>query len=229
MTTITNTRAYSSGNLYQAAGEKIAAQSPLQGSAKKEQTENSPDTSGVKVSLSKAVETARLRESMGLEPTGRLRLGDFKTAAKGQRKAVTQKLAQAMEEQGIKKDQKISLSLDSKYNLTISESFSGKSNLVKALNSDTAFMASFKQLSVNQQVVDYTKNLTTRQSSMMDFMNDDSGWDGLMALANQYKEVKSAGNSLTSLLGLSLKDAPYTYVHDPNAYAAKADTTAKTP
>jgi len=217
MTLISNTSAYSSGNLYQTAGEKIAAQSPSQVSAKKEQEESPSDTSSVKVSLSKAVETAKLREAMGLEPTGRLKLGDFKTAAENQEKAVTQKLAQAMEELGIKKDQTISLSLDSEYNLTISESFSGKSKLVKALNSDTAFMASFKQLSANQQVVDYTENLTSRQTSLTDFMDDDSGWDGIMALANQYREIKSAGNSLTGLLGLSRSEAPYTYVHDPKA------------
>ncbi len=216
MTLITNTSPYSSGGLYQPAGEKTAARFPSQVPAVKEPTESSTDSGGVKVSLSKAVETARLREAMGLAPTGRLKLGDFKTAAKDQEQAVAQKLAATMDETGVKKDQKISFSLDSKYKLTISESFSGKSKLVNALNSDTAFMASFKQLSANQQIVDYTESLSTRQTSLADVMNDDSGWDGLMALATQYKAVSSAGNSLTGLLGLSRMEAPYTYVYDPN-------------
>ncbi|WDP89510.1 MAG: hypothetical protein HUN04_07155 [Desulfobacter sp.] len=220
MSSITSINPYSSGSLYQSAGETLATQKSSGTQGNKNETAEASNDQDVTVSLSKAVAQARLRESMGLAPTGRLSLDDFKAAAEDREKTVADALARTMNSLGIDSGQKISLSLDSDNKLTISESFSGKSKLQNTLNEDEEFMAAFKQLSANQEVVSFTEKLSSGGTSMVDYMDDTQGWDGAMALANQYNQIKASGNSLSALLGASRSETPYTYVHLPEETGA---------
>lgn len=215
MSSITSINPYLSGSLYQSAGDANATQRNTGTGQSKDEAAAAQPPQGVTVSLSEAVEQARLRESLGLTPTGRLTLDDFKAAAAPRQKTVADALARTMNALGIADDREISLSLNAKEELIISESFSGKSVLEKALNEDEAFMDTFKQLSANQQVVSFTEQLGIGQTSLVDFMDDTGGSDGIMALANRYNRVKASGTSLAALLGDSRSEAPYTYVHQP--------------
>ena len=217
MTLITSTSAYNSGNLYKSAGETASTGSSASPNAKsQEKDETRANTTGVTVSLSKEVESAKARESIGLNPTGRLKMGDFQAVADEREKTVSEKLAAAMKRLGIDEDQKISISLDDNDDIAIAESFPGKSELLTELNSDTEFELAFKQLSANKQILNFTSDLTARSASLVNFMNDDSDWDSIISLAKKYEENKAAGNSLGALLGMSRAESPYTYVYDPD-------------
>ena len=151
---------------------------------------------------------------MGLKPTGRLKLGDFRDIAEAREKTVSSKLTATMEYLGIDEDQKISISLDGEHNLTIAESFPGKSKLLEALKLDPEFELAFKQLSANKQILDFTSDLTTQSKTLANFIDDNSDWDHILSTAKKYKEIRFRDNSLVSLLGVSKLEFPYTYVLD---------------
>jgi len=213
MALITNA-AYSTNNYYYNSSEKLTGQTSSAPDSKSETTAQPSVSAGDTVTLSSEVATARTREAMGLNPTGSLKLGDFESAAKAQEQLVESKLASLMEELGVDENQKISLSLDAESNITIEESFSGKSDLEGALNDDKEFALAFKRLSANNEILDYTKELQTSSTNLSDFMDSGSDWNDLLSLASKYSEIKSAGNSLDSLLGVSKTQTPYTFTYN---------------
>lgn len=216
MTMNTITTAYTSGNnFYKSTG--IPATSASQTSDQQEKEEPVTSTGGVRVSLSTEVAEARTREFMGLAPTGPLKLGDFETAADTQEEIVQSKLAAAVKKLGIDEKQKMSLTLDSENNIIISESFSGKADLLEELNSDDEFGLAFRQMSANREILNFTENLTTQSSSLANYMNTDSDWDSILSVARKYEEIKAAGNSLNTLVRLSKMENPYTYVYDSSS------------
>ncbi|MCG8633020.1 MAG: hypothetical protein MI863_04285 [Desulfobacterales bacterium] len=220
MSLITSTSVYTSGNQYLPASETQSASTTTPAADETEKEEAPKNTGGVQVSLSEGVADARVRENMGLNPTGPLQLGDFKSAADTQEKIVQSRLEEAIATLGIDPDQQISLSVDSEFNITIAESFTGKSDLEKALNEDPEFELAFKQMSANREIVNYADSLTSRNASLVNFMGDDSSWDDILSMAKKYDSLKSTDASLTSLLGLSKTETPYTYTHNADAQAA---------
>ncbi len=220
MSLITSTSVYSSGNQYLPAGETLSASTTTPAVAEAEKEEAPKTTDGVQVSLSEGVAEARVRENMGLNPTGPLQLGDFKRAAETQEEIVQSGLEDAIATLGINPDQQISLSVDSEFNITIAESFPGKSDLEKALNEDPEFELAFKQMSANQEIMSFADSLTTRNASLVNFMGDDSSWEDILSMAKKYDNLKSTDASLTNLLGLSKTATPYTYTHNEDAQAA---------
>lgn len=222
MNTIANTALYTSNNPYLQAGEtRSAASTALSSTADPEKEEKKVSGNGVSVFLSDGVAEARVRENMGLEPTGRLKLGDFKDAADAQEKAVQSRLEQTMETLGIDPDQEISLSLDADFNIIIAESFDGKAALEKALNNDPEFEKTFKQMSANKEVVNYVDSLVNRgSSSLASFMDDNTSWDDILSMAKKYGDITSGDADLVGVLGLSKMSVPYTYVYEPDAEVA---------
>lgn len=220
MTVITNA-AYSTNNYYYNANDKVSGLDSTSTDSKLEKETKASVTTGDTVTLSSEVATARTREAMGLNPTGRLTLGNFEAAAKTQEQLVESKLTSFMEELGIDEDQKITLSLDAESNIIIKESFSGKSDLEKLLNEDKEFELAFKRLSANNEILNYTKELQSRSmnlsTNLSNYMNADSDLTDLLSLATRYSEIKSAGNSLESLLGISKTQNPYSFTHDPES------------
>ena len=214
MTTITSS---TSAALYSYANSSLAetlkTTSSTASSDKTETTAKTEDT----VTLSSEVSTARTREYLGLAPTGRLTLADFKTAAADQKKTVDSMLTSAMKELGVDADQQVTLSLDSDGNIAIDETFSGKSKLEEALNDDDAFVKAFNGLSANNEVLDYTTSLQTNSVSLMDYLNADTSENALMALATRYSAIKENGSSLASLLRTSRSETPYTYVYEASS------------
>ena len=208
---ITNTTPYSSSHIYSSYGGQTTAPQPQ---TRTRTGHTVTENQGVKVSLSPEVQAAKLREVMGLNPTGRLKLEDFKSIANTVKKEIESSLSQAMADLGIDSKQQVSLSLDADSKLSIKESFPNKSKLLKTLKEDETFTASFTRLSANRQVIDYSSNLTEKNISLASFMEEDEGWDGIMSLARQYEANKTRGNSLEDLLRVSQAQSPYTYVHN---------------
>ncbi len=214
MSLITSTSVYSSGNQYLPAGDALSASNTTQVASESETEEKTEIVDGVQVSLSEGVAEARVRENMGLNPTGPLTLGAFESAATIQEEIAQDRLEDAIDTLGIDPDQQISLSVDSEFNITIAESFPGKSDLEKALNEDPEFELAFKQMSANREIMSYADSLTTRSASLVNFMGDDSSWDDILSMARKYDDIKSTDANLTNLLGISKMATPYTYTHN---------------
>ncbi|MCG8617782.1 MAG: hypothetical protein MI802_16320 [Desulfobacterales bacterium] len=215
MSIVTDTSVYSTNNPYLYSGE-TAAKEASAGTAESTESETTTTPSdAVSVSLSGGVADARLRENMGLNPTGRLTLGDFRDAADTQEEIVAAKLEDTMTGLGLDPGMALNLSVDADFNITIAESFPGKSELQKALNEDPEFELAYKQMTANREVADYADSLTQKSVSLASFMGDNSSWEDIMSMARKYDDMKSTSTGLTSLLGMSKTETPYTYTYTP--------------
>lgn len=85
--------------------------------------------------------------------------------------------------------------------------------LEKALNEDKEFLNTLKSLSANNEVPDYTNGLKTQISniSLVDFMNSDSDWSDIMAVASKYTELKVSDNPIQTIPGICKDSNPYEY------------------
>ncbi len=169
-----------------------------------------------RVTLSKAAVEAKAREAMGVSPTGRLKKKDIEYAARSQRESVESTVSLHLESLGFNPDLNISLTLDNENNIIIKENFVGKVDVEESLNNDSEFLNSFKRLSANNEILNYTTNLQIKDTTIANFLNSSSwGENRLMLLASRYEELTSTNNPLETLLGFSRQDTPYTYVHNP--------------
>ncbi|HCY85785.1 MAG TPA: hypothetical protein DHV36_11680 [Desulfobacteraceae bacterium] len=218
MSVITDTSVYSAtNNPYLYSGETAAAGTAGSTAETIESETAAAPTDAVSVSLSGGVADARLRENMGLNPTGRLTLGDFRAAADTREEIVAAKLGETMAELGLDPGMELSLSVDADYNIAIAESFPGKAKLQKALNEDPEFELAYKQMTANREVADYADSLTRKSASLVSFMSDDASWEDILSMARKYDDIKSGAAGLTSLLGMSKTQNPYTYTYTPEA------------
>lgn len=172
------------------------------------------------VTLSGDVGLARLREALGLPPTGKLSREDFQTAADSDEETIRTSLESAMAKLGVDEDQTVSLSMNTKGKIVIKESFSQKAALEKQLNSDEDFKTGFTRLSTNTEILDFAADLQTetRSMSLASFMNNesgDSGWNALLKIAETYNELKSGKDPLQIIAGLSHSRTPFELVHPP--------------
>lgn len=204
---------YINSTQYNYTNDKITDLSPASADTKTVKDAKKNDKAGDTVTLSSEVAAAKTRESMGLAPTGPLKLGDFERAAKTQEEYIQKKLKAAMKDAGIQADQDITLALDSKSRITIKEGFQNKSKLEKALNEDKDFLKTFKSLSANSEVLDYTRELKTRTShtNLAEFMNSDSDWSDIISLASKYAELKASSNPLETIVGICKSTNPYEF------------------
>ncbi len=213
MTSITST-AYNANKLYYYPSEETTTLFREGGDTNSENEAESTTRAGDTVTLSPDVTRAKAREAMGLNPTGRLKLEDFKTAAAKQEESVKSMIGSAMEYLGIDRDQQVSLTVDADYRIVIGEEFSGKSALEDVLNDDGVFELGFKGLSTNSEIINYTKDLQARTTSLADYFKADTSLDDLLSIASKYETIKSSGNSLETLMGISRSEQPYTFVHN---------------
>nr|NJM04498.1 hypothetical protein [Desulfobacula sp.] len=228
MATVDTIKTYRTNDLYLRDNKSVikpADTAKTAGSGKTASTE-SPAVKTDTVTLSGDVAVARMREALGLPPTGRLSREDFQTAADSGEEAVRANLDSAMEKLGVDPDQTVSLSLNTKGKLVIKETFPQKAALEKQLNSDEAFKAGFTRLSTNTEILDFAADLQTgaRSMSLASFMNNESGdsdWNSLFKLAEDFNELKSGKDPLQIIAGLSHRETPFELVHP-----AGEDTTA---
>lgn len=66
----------------------------------------------------------------------------------------------------------------------------------------------------NYEVSDYTNGIKTQISNtttLADFMNSDSDWSDIMAVASKYTELKVSDNPIQTILGICKDNNPYEY------------------
>lgn len=173
---------------------------------------------GDRVSLSPEVEVARLRESLGLQPTGKLRRQDFEAQIKADRERVRQALQTTLATMGVAASDALTLSQDAKGQIQVGGEWSGKEELAKKLNADPEFSKIFTRLAANSGVLDYTDTLKSggKMATLSDYLDGDSAETNLVTLLQQYDSLKSSPNSLASLIGLSNNgEKPFSLSFDP--------------
>lgn len=224
MTIVSNAETYKTNDLYLWDNRSVTKSTATAKTAATAATESQAIKNDT-VTLSSDVSIARLRESLGLLPTGKLSREDFETVADSDEKSVEEALESAMAELGIDENQTISLSLNDKGKIVIKESFSKKTELEKQLNNDEDFMANFSRLSANSEILDFTTELQTSSKSMnlLSFMNnesDEDDWSSLLKLAETYNELKSGKDPLEIITSISHQETPFEFVHKPEEETA---------
>ena len=218
---VTPMTAYFADNLYYRINSPAIETEPStdeKGSRTKEANSASED----RVTFSAGLSLAQTREAIGLNPTGKLKLKDLEDVVQDRRDSVSVTLTQTIQSLGIELDEEISLSLDSKDNISISGDFPEKSELEKALSENEEFITAFKQLSANKSILDHISQLQSNvqniQVTLVDYFSSDTDFNDLLALADKYEGLKDSDNKLRSFLDLSSTQHPYSYnyVQDDN-------------
>ena len=218
MTSIVNNNAYNAKYLYSMSGGNSMEDTQNPDGSRPKNADKVPVSNKDRVTLSRAANVARTKESMGLSPTGRLKRKDIEEAVRSQRESVETAVASHLGALGFNPDLNINLTLDNENNIVIKENFAGKVDVEESLNNDYEFLNSFKRLSANNEILNYTANLQIKHTIIADYLyagNLDE--DRLMSLSSRYEELKSSDNPLETLLGFSRQDTPYTYAHNPES------------
>ncbi len=213
---INTASAYMADNLYDRKIESNSAAN-LSGESANQTNETGSTSSDYRITFSSGLSTARIQEAMGLNPTGKLKLKDLEAVAEGKKDFVSSTLSQTMQSLGIDPDKEISLSMAADGTISVSGDFTGKELLEQTLNENQEFTRAFKQLTLNQSVLDYVSGLQQSvqksSASLMDYYNSDTGLNDLLSIASEYKSLKSGNNIMETILDLS-SQTPYTYTYN---------------
>jgi hypothetical protein len=177
---------------------------------------------GDRVSLSPAVEVARLRASLGLAPTGKLTRQDFETQIQSDHEAVRQTI-QAKLDQGSGAGNtmgQITVTQDAKGQMQVAGDWPGKEALAKDLNADPEFTAMFARLAANSKVLSYAgQSMNGGQGATLnDYLDNETADSNLSTLLQQYDTLKGSTNSLASLINLSSNQGePFALTYTNNA------------
>lgn len=213
---VNTTSAYTTDNLYDRINESNSAANNLSGESANRKKETGSTSSDYRITFSSGLSTARIQEAMGLNPTGKLKLNELEAVAGERKDFVSSTLSQTMQALGMDPDKKVSLSLDADGTISVSGDFTGKEILEEILNENQEFTSAFKQLTVNQSVIDYVSELQQSvqksTASLMDYYNSDADLNDLLSIASEYKSLKS-GSTMETLLDLS-SQTPYTYAYN---------------
>jgi hypothetical protein len=216
---VTPMATYVADNLYSKINSSTVA-TETTADETKSQTKEANSTSEDRVTFSAGLSLAQTRESIGLNPTGKLKLKDLENVVQDRKDFVSATLTQTIQSLGIKLDQEISLSMDSKNNIIISGDFHEKSELEDVLNENENFTTAFKQLSANQSILDQISQLQSNvqniQVNIIDYFSSDTDFNNLLALADEYESLKDSDNKMKSFLDLSCTQHPYSYTYAKN-------------
>ena len=204
---------YGNENIHTRSQSTLATQETGKATSTKKKETTSLTGSMDKVSLSKDLQTARTRESMGLNPTGPLKLKDFTQAATAQAQTVEQELSQTLKALNIDPATQMTLTLDAKGQVTIPEKFAGKNDLVKALNNNSEFMTAFRRLSANESFLGQIGSSNKTATSLADVMNSDTDWENIISIAQRNKALQTSNDPLATLVDQGHQAKPYTYTH----------------
>lgn len=171
--------------------------------------------SGDRVTLSPEGDAARLRESLGLNPTGKLKRQDFEALIQSDKEGVRQTLQaniNALAPGASGSIDTLALSMDAKGNIQVAGDWSGKDALAKNLNADADFKKMFTRLSTNSGLMNYADQIANKWKggSLSDYLDADSDTadNNLTTLLQQYSALKSSKNSLAGLISISSRETP---------------------
>jgi hypothetical protein len=195
---------------------------------------SAPDTTtanktGDRVTLSPEVDAARLRDSLGLSPTGKLKRGDFEARITSDQDGVRQAIQariDALAPGASGTIDTLTLSQDANGRIQVTGDWSGTTELAKDLNADADFKKMFNRLAVNSGIIDYTKQISTagNGASLMDYLDGDTETadNNLTTMLQQYGAMRTSKNSLASLINLSSNtDTPFSLTFKNSAAASR--------
>jgi len=187
---------------------QAASTSTTSSTAQPSAIDSTPSKTGDKVSLSPEVEVARLRESLGLNPTGKLTRHNFEAMIQSDQDGVRKALQANLDKlaTGISDTiGTITLSQDAKGQIQVAGDWPGKEELAKNLNADPELAKMFTRLSRNSGLLSYADQTVAgaKGATLTDYLDSDTADTNLTNLLKQYDSLKTSKNSLASLINLS--------------------------
>ncbi len=195
---------------------------------------STPDTTtasktGDRVTLSPEVDAARLRDSLGLSPTGKLKRRDFEARIASDQDGVRQTIQARINALAAGTSDTIdtlTLSQDANGQIQVAGVWSGTAELAKTLNADPDFKKMFNRLAINSGIIDYTKQISSagNGASLSDYLDGDTDTadSNLTTMLHQYDAMRTSKNSLASLIHLSTNtDTPFSLTFTNSAAASR--------
>ncbi len=165
-----------------------------------------PASGGDQVTLSSAVDEARLRQSLGLPPTGKITRQDFVDQIKADQAGVLQTLQDNLQKLGLDPNTLVTLSQDAKGQIQVDGAGSNNASLTKSLNGDADFTEMFSRLAANSKFLSFPgqEEATGFAANLSNYLDNETSADSNLAtLIRQYSSVKDSSTSFASLISLS--------------------------
>lgn len=187
---------------------------------------------GDQVTLSPAVDEARLRESLGWPPTGKVTRQDVTAQIQTDQAGVLQTLQGDLEELGLASDTAVTLSQDANGQIQVTGAGASNTALAKTLNADADFTAMFSRLAANSKFLNFSGQAPATAgttATLFDYLDGNTADSNLTTLLQQYSALKNSNNSLSSLISLSSNSGnPFTFTNSSNQDQAQAAGSTST-
>ena len=211
------TSAYNSTLNYSSENERVIKNNDVIPYVKPKKTIDKMGVVGKKdrVSLSNGVEIAKLRESLGLNPTGKLNKEDVEKVAVVDKEKISAWLKSAINDLNIESNN-ISFSLNRNGKIEINGSFVDKQTLQRKMNNDNEFVRDFERLSTNKEITDYADNTKTRVkgTNLFSVINNESAFESLSKTATNYGQSRENVDPLVKLMQLSRQNNPFEFTYN---------------
>lgn len=148
-----------------------------------------------RVSLSDAVQGARLRESLGLPISGKITKAMLEETQNTVRDTVNSHIQKVRDEVGIPEDAEISVRITEKGDIRVNSKSGGAWEIEKRLQEDTSFKNAFTSLSLHSRM----QEISSRAGQRPDLFSDTSERP-LSTIAREYTALRQGQDPLKSLV-----------------------------
>ena len=171
---------------------------------------------GDQVSLSSAVEEARLRDSLGLPPTGKITRQDFTTQVQADQTGVLTAIQDSLNGLGLDPNTPITLTLGTDGQIQVTGAGANTDALTNSLNADANFSQMFSRLATNSKLLSFAGQMQSSSGTtptLSDYLDNNNNADSkLNMLIQQYEAMKASSGSLAGLISLSNSSgAPFSF------------------
>lgn len=162
-----------------------------------------------RVSLSGDVETAKLRENLGLPISGKVTKEMLESSHEATLDSVNAEILKIRSEMGIPGDAEVSISLTEKGNIKVSSKAGGAGEMEKRLQEDTSFKDMLSALGLHNRLQEIS--MTKSQTSFFSNTEDRS----LSVIARQYTALRQNPDSLNAVVSqIQNQTDTFTLKHD---------------
>ncbi|MDA8164317.1 MAG: hypothetical protein M0017_04720 [Desulfobacteraceae bacterium] len=171
---------------------------------------------GDQVSLSSAVEEARLRDSLGLPPTGKITRQDITTQIQADQTGVLTAIQDSLNGLGLDPNTPITLTLGTDGQIQVTGAGANTDALTNSLNADANFSQMFSRLATNSKLLSFAGQMQSSSGTtptLSDYLDNNNNADSkLNMLIQQYEAMKASSGSLAGLISLSNSSgAPFSF------------------
>lgn len=183
----------------------------------RDKTENTvSDRRQDRVSLSGEVQSAKIRESLGLPITGKITKDMLENSHKTIRETVNARILQSRTEAGIPEDAEITVRITEKGSIKVSSKAGGAWEMEKSLQEDASFKTAFASLGVHDRMQDYI----SRQRQPQNLFSDTEE-QSLSRIAREYTMLRQGTDPLTSLVSqMQNQNGAFSLKHGGNTLSA---------